>query len=51
MCIKYGDTVQLNEHVVMNDNTCAWADSLDYRNKHSMVLGYVNKFILKFRIL
>ena len=28
VCIKYGDKVQLNEHVVMNGNTIEWADNV-----------------------
>ena len=58
MCIKYGDKVELNEHVVMNGNIieCAdnvrhlgnfvdltLSDSLDCRYKRSMFIGYVNK--------
>ena len=56
MCIKYGDKVELNEHVVMNGNIIEWADnvrhlgnfvdvalsdSLDCRYKRSMIMGYV----------
>ena len=63
VCIKYGDKVQLYEHVVMNGNTIQWADnvrhlgnfvdatlsdSLDCRHKRSMFIGYVNKLISKF---
>ena len=28
VCIKYGDKVQLYEHVVMNGNTIQWADNV-----------------------
>ena len=28
VCIKYGDKVQLHEHVVMNGNTIEWADNV-----------------------
>ena len=28
VCIKYGDKVQLNEHVVMNGNIIEWADNV-----------------------
>ena len=63
VCIKYGDKVQLYEHVVMNDNTIEWSnnvrhlvnfvdvtlsDSLDCRYNRSMCIGYVNKLISKF---
>ena len=63
VCIKYGDTVELNEHVVMNGNIIEWAhnvrhfgnlvdvtlsDSLDCRYKRSMFIWYVNKLISKF---
>ena len=63
VCIKYGDKVELNEHVVMNGNIIEWADndrhlgnfvdatlsdSLDCRYKRSMFIGYVNKLISKF---
>ena len=56
VCIKYGDKVELNEHVVMNGNIIDWADnirhlgnlvdatlsdSLDCRYKRSMFIGYV----------
>ena len=59
VCIKYVDKVQLFEHVVMNGHTIEWADnvrhlgnfvdialsdSLDCRYKHSMLIGYVNKW-------
>ena len=62
VCIKYGDKVHMYEHVVMNGNTIEWADnvrllgnfvdvalsdSLDYRYKRSMFIGYVNKLISK----
>ena len=62
-CIKYGDKVQLYEHVVMNGNTIQWADnvrhlvncvdvtlsdSLDYKYKRSMFIGYVNQLNSKF---
>ena len=63
VCIKYGDKVELNEHVVMNGNIIEWADnvrhlgnfvdatlsdSVDCRFKRSMFIGYVNKLISKF---
>ena len=63
VCIKYGDMVELNEHVVMNGNIIEWADnvrhlgnfvdatlsdSVDCRYKRSMFIGYVNKLISKF---
>ena len=28
VCIKYGDNVELNEHVVMNGNIIEWADNV-----------------------
>ena len=28
VCIKYGDEVELNEHVVMNGNIIEWADNV-----------------------
>ena len=28
VCIKYGDKVKLNEHVVMNGNIIEWADNV-----------------------
>ena len=63
VCIKHGDTVELNEHVVMNGNIIEWADnvrhlgnfvdaalsdSLDCRYQRSMFIGYVNKLISRF---
>ena len=66
VCIKYGDKVQLYDHVVMTGNTIEWAtnvrhlgnfvdvalsDSLDCRYKRSMFIGYVNKLISKLRHL
>ena len=30
VCIKYGDKVELNEHIVMNGNIIEWADTLTY---------------------
>ena len=63
VCIKYGDKVQVYEHVVINGNIIEWADnvrhlgnfvdvtlsdSLACRYKRSMSLGYVNKLISKF---
>ena len=63
VCIKYGDRVHLNEHIVMNGNTIEWADnvrqignfvdatlsdSLDCRYKRLMFIVYVNKLISKF---
>ena len=54
MCIKYGDKVQLYEHVVMNGNIIEWTDdirhlgnfvdvalfdSMDCRYKRSMFIG------------
>ena len=66
VCIKYGDKVELNEHVVMNGNIIEWADnvrhlgnfvdatlsdSVDCRYKRSMFIGYVNKLISKFGYL
>ena len=60
VCIKYGDKVELNEHVVMNGNVIEWADnvrhlgnfvevtpsdSLDCRYKRTLFIGYVNKLI------
>ena len=63
VCVKYGDKVELNEHVVMNGNIieCAdnvrhlgnfvdvtLSDSLDCRYKRSMFIGYVKKLINKY---
>ena len=57
VCIKYGDKIQLNEHVIMNGNKielgggsvihidnfvdATLSDSLDCRYKRSMFIGYV----------
>ena len=63
VCIKYGDKVELNEHVVMNGNIIEWvdnvrylgnfvdatlSDSVDCRYNRSMFICYVNKLISKF---
>ena len=63
VCIKYGDKVEFNGHVVMNGNIIEWednvrrlgnfvdatlSDSSDCRYKRSIFIGYVNKLISKF---
>ena len=44
VCIKYGDTVELNEHVVMNGNIIEWADNVRHLGNFVDVTLSSNKF-------
>ena len=55
VCIKYGDKVEFNEHVVMNGNIIEWPDSVRHLGNFvdailpdslegRLFIGYVNKF-------